>query len=189
MKKVLILGAAGRDFHNFNVVFRNNPDYQVVAFTATQIPDIAGRRYPRELAGRLYPEAFRSSKRKISSRSIADRASRYCCLFLQRRLLSDAHAPGLAVGRGRSRLLAAGNRTHADQIACSGRLGMRHAHRLRQESGFALRGRQTARAGPQAGGHSPSHALRKSRRAGRTAFCHAQGSRPAAMHDRRARRV
>jgi len=58
MKKVLILGAAGRDFHNFNVVFRNNPDYQVVAFTATQIPDIAGRQYPRELAGRLYPNGI-----------------------------------------------------------------------------------------------------------------------------------
>jgi predicted GTPase len=58
MKKILILGAAGRDFHNFNVLFRNNPDYQVVAFTATQIPDIAGRRYPTELAGRLYPEGI-----------------------------------------------------------------------------------------------------------------------------------
>jgi len=58
MKKVLILGAAGRDFHNFNVLFRNNPDYQVVAFTVTQIPDIAGRRYPPELAGRLYPEGI-----------------------------------------------------------------------------------------------------------------------------------
>jgi len=58
MKRVLILGAAGRDFHNFNVWFRNNPDYQVVAFTATQIPDIAGRRYPPELAGRLYPKGI-----------------------------------------------------------------------------------------------------------------------------------
>jgi predicted GTPase len=58
MKRVLILGAAGRDFHNFNVSFRDNPDYQVVAFTATQIPDIAGRRYPPELAGRLYPEGI-----------------------------------------------------------------------------------------------------------------------------------
>jgi len=54
----LILGAAGRDFHNFNVVYRERPDYQVVAFTATQIPDIAGRRYPAELAGRLYPEGI-----------------------------------------------------------------------------------------------------------------------------------
>lgn len=58
MKTVLILGAAGRDFHNFNVFFRQNLDYQVVAFTATQIPDIAGRRYPAVLAGRLYPDGI-----------------------------------------------------------------------------------------------------------------------------------
>ena len=58
MKRVLILGAAGRDFHNFNVLFRDNPDYHVAAFTATQIPDIAGRRYPAALAGRLYPEGI-----------------------------------------------------------------------------------------------------------------------------------
>jgi len=55
MRQILILGAAGRDFHNFNVVFRNQTEFNVVAFTATQIPDIAGRRYPAELAGRLYP--------------------------------------------------------------------------------------------------------------------------------------
>jgi len=58
MKRVLILGAAGRDFHNFNVVFRNNPEFQVVAFTATQIPDIAGRHYPPELAGAAYPSGI-----------------------------------------------------------------------------------------------------------------------------------
>jgi predicted GTPase len=55
MKRVAILGAAGRDFHNFNVFFRSNHDYEVVAFTATQIPDIADRRYPAELAGERYP--------------------------------------------------------------------------------------------------------------------------------------
>ena len=49
------MGAAGRDFHNFNVFFRDNPDYEVVAFTATQIPDIEGRTYPAQLAGELYP--------------------------------------------------------------------------------------------------------------------------------------
>ena len=54
MKRVIIMGAAGRDFHNFNMVYRNNPDYVVKAFTATQIPGIAGRKYPRELAGKLY---------------------------------------------------------------------------------------------------------------------------------------
>lgn len=58
VQRVIILGAAGRDFHNFNVFFRDNPDYQVVAFTATQIPDIAGRRYPPELAGARYPEGI-----------------------------------------------------------------------------------------------------------------------------------
>jgi len=52
------MGAAGRDFHNFNVFFRNNPDYEVVAFTATQIPDIEGRTYPTELAGKLYPKGI-----------------------------------------------------------------------------------------------------------------------------------
>ena len=55
---VIIMGAAGRDFHNFNVYFRDNPNYQVVAFTATQIPNIEGRRYPPDLAGSLYPEGI-----------------------------------------------------------------------------------------------------------------------------------
>jgi predicted GTPase len=57
-KHVLIMGAAGRDFHNFNVYFRDNSAYEVVAFTATQIPDIEGRRYPSELAGKLYPQGI-----------------------------------------------------------------------------------------------------------------------------------
>ncbi len=56
--KIIIMGAAGRDFHNFNVYFRNNSQYEVVAFTATQIPDIAGRKYPAELSGPLYPQGI-----------------------------------------------------------------------------------------------------------------------------------
>ncbi len=56
--KVIILGAAGRDFHNFNCRYRGNPQYDVVAFTATQIPDIDGRKYPAELAGDLYPNGI-----------------------------------------------------------------------------------------------------------------------------------
>ncbi|MBZ0202767.1 MAG: cyclic 2,3-diphosphoglycerate synthase [Ignavibacteria bacterium] len=55
---VIIMGAAGRDFHNFNVVYRNNPLYNIVAFTATQIPNIDGRKYPASLAGELYPEGI-----------------------------------------------------------------------------------------------------------------------------------
>ena len=57
-KKVIIMGAAGRDFHNFNVFFRDNEEYEVVAFTATQIPNIEGRKYPAELAGSLYPNGI-----------------------------------------------------------------------------------------------------------------------------------
>src|SRR2546423_1331842 len=57
--RVLIVGAAGRDFHNFNLVYRGREDYEVVAFTATQIPNIDGRVYPAELAGELYPEGIR----------------------------------------------------------------------------------------------------------------------------------
>ena len=56
--RVLIMGAAGRDFHNFNTVFRDNKKYEVLAFTATQIPNIAGRKYPARLAGTLYPKGI-----------------------------------------------------------------------------------------------------------------------------------
>ena len=57
-KKVIIMGAAGRDFHNYNVYFKDNKDYKIVAFTATQIPDIYNRIYPPELAGELYPKGI-----------------------------------------------------------------------------------------------------------------------------------
>jgi predicted GTPase len=56
--RTIIMGAAGRDFHNFNVFFRDNNEYEVVAFTATQIPNIEGRKYPKELSGSLYPEGI-----------------------------------------------------------------------------------------------------------------------------------
>jgi predicted GTPase len=72
MKKVIILGAAGRDFHNFNVVFRNNPAFSVVAFTATQIPDIANRRYPAELGGDSYPNGIPILEEKDLEKLIAE---------------------------------------------------------------------------------------------------------------------
>jgi len=57
-KKIIIIGAAGRDFHNFNTYYRDRSEYEVLAFTAAQIPDIDGRKYPSELAGKLYPEGI-----------------------------------------------------------------------------------------------------------------------------------
>ena len=57
-RRVLIMGAAGRDFHNFNVLYRGDAEVEVVGFTATQIPNISGRRYPEALAGEGYPEGI-----------------------------------------------------------------------------------------------------------------------------------
>jgi len=74
MKRVIILGAAGRDFHDFNTLFRHNPEYQVVAFTATQIPDIANRRYPPELAGPLYPDGIPIVEEKELETLVHERA-------------------------------------------------------------------------------------------------------------------
>jgi len=71
-KRVIIIGAAGRDFHNFNVCYRDNPDYEVVAFTAAQIPDIAGRCYPKALAGSLYPEGIPVFPQEMLERLILD---------------------------------------------------------------------------------------------------------------------
>ena len=68
-KRVLILGAAGRDFHNFNTVFRGDARSEVVAFTATQIPNIEGRTYPPSSLGNCTPTASRSCPRTTSNRS------------------------------------------------------------------------------------------------------------------------
>jgi predicted GTPase len=78
MKRVVIIGAAGRDFHNFNVVFRHNPEFEVVAFTANQIPDIAGRVYPTALAGDLYPRGVPIVEEKELETLIRDKQVDVC---------------------------------------------------------------------------------------------------------------
>lgn len=77
-QKVIIIGAAGRDFHNFNTFFRNKPEYEVVAFTAAQIPDIDGRKYPAELAGPLYPDGIPIYNEEDLPRLIADLQADIC---------------------------------------------------------------------------------------------------------------
>ena len=72
--KVVIMGAAGRDFHNFNTLFRDSEAHEVVAFTATQIPDIEGRVYPPELAGDLYPEGIPIRAEEELERIVRDQA-------------------------------------------------------------------------------------------------------------------
>ena len=71
-RRVVIMGAAGRDFHNFNLVYRGREEFEVVAFTATQIPDIAGRAYPTELAGPLYPQGIPIVPEEDLGKLIAD---------------------------------------------------------------------------------------------------------------------
>ncbi|TVR40881.1 MAG: GTPase [Bacteroidia bacterium] len=71
-KNVIIIGAAGRDFHNFNTYYRNNENYNVVAFTAAQIPDIDGRKYPAELAGEMYPDGIPIHNQSELSRLIKE---------------------------------------------------------------------------------------------------------------------
>jgi predicted GTPase len=77
-RKVIIIGAAGRDFHNFNTHYRDNDAYEVVAFTATQIPDIAGRSYPPELAGKLYPKGIPIYEEKDLPRLIKELKADEC---------------------------------------------------------------------------------------------------------------
>jgi predicted GTPase len=77
-RRVIIIGAAGRDFHNFNTYYRNNEAYEVVAFTAAQIPDIAGRSYPPELAGKLYPKGIPIYEEKDLPRLIKELKADEC---------------------------------------------------------------------------------------------------------------
>ena len=77
-KNVIIIGAAGRDFHNFNTFYRDNDSYNVVAFTAAQIPDIAGRKYPKELAGKLYPKGIPIYAEESLTELIKKHKADYC---------------------------------------------------------------------------------------------------------------
>lgn len=77
-QKVIIIGAAGRDFHNFNTYYRDNDRFEVVAFTAAQIPDIHGRKYPAELAGSLYPKGIPIYEQNSLARLIKDLEAEIC---------------------------------------------------------------------------------------------------------------
>jgi predicted GTPase len=81
-RNVIIIGAAGRDFHNFNTCFRDNENYNVVAFTAAQIPDIAGRKYPAELAGKLYPEGIPIYSEADLEKLIVEMKVDECVIFI-----------------------------------------------------------------------------------------------------------
>ncbi len=99
--RTIIMGAAGRDFHNFNVYFRGNKAYEVVAFTATQIPNIEGRRYPAELAGELYPQGIPIHPEEELQQLIAD-------LNVDQVIFAYSDVPHEFVMHQASKVLAAG---------------------------------------------------------------------------------
>jgi len=101
-RTVIILGAAGRDFHDFNVVYRADPRYRVLAFTAAQIPDIEGRRYPPELAGPLYPEGIPIVAEDDLERTVAEVGG------VDEVVFAYSDVPHLHVMHEASRALAAG---------------------------------------------------------------------------------
>ena len=148
-KRVVIMGAAGRDFHDFNVVYRNDPQTEVIAFTATQIPGIDRRHYPRELAGPLYPEGIPVvpedsledliSKKKIDEVVFAysDVAHEYVMHQASRVLAAGADFTMLGPGE------------HPSRVLCPGYFGSRGTYRRGQKPDLSIRGRSPYRRGPR----------------------------------------
>ena len=131
--RTLIMGAAGRDFHNFNVCFRDNPDYQIVAFTATQIPDIEGRVYPAALAGADYPQGIPIHAEEELERLIKEEN-------IDQVIFAYSDVPHVYVMHKASQVLAAGadfrligTARIADQVIQTGRQRVRSAHGQREK--------------------------------------------------------
>jgi predicted GTPase len=111
-RRVVILGAAGRDFHNFNTVFRNDPSHQVIAFTATQIPGIEGRRYPPALAGPLYPHGIPIVPESELPSLIRERGAELCVFSYSDVSYSDVmHLASICVAAGADFSLLGADRT------------------------------------------------------------------------------
>lgn len=108
--KVIILGAAGRDFHNFNCRYRDNESFEVVAFTATQIPDIDGRRYPPELAGRLYPEGVPIESEDRVEELIAETGADMCIMSYSDRSYQQVMSLGSRVNAAGADFVMLGER-------------------------------------------------------------------------------
>jgi predicted GTPase len=121
--RLLIMGAAGRDFHNFNRIYRDDPASEVVAFTAAQIPDIAGRRYPAALAGPLYPEGIPIvDETELEALCKAYRIDRVVFSYSDVSHTDVMHAASIALAQGADFLLLGPNRTMLEAsvpvIAC-----------------------------------------------------------------------
>ncbi len=163
--KTVIMGAAGRDFHNFNTVYRDNEAFDVVAFTATQIPNIDGRKYPASLAGQAvsdgHPDRRRTRPRDLDSQA-RDRGGG---LRLQRRALQLRHEPQFDRHRMRRALQAPGWPADDDHEHEAGHLGVRGPDRIGQEPDQPPRGAPASAARPESGRRPTPDAVRGPREA------------------------
>jgi len=156
-QRVIIMGAAGRDFHNFNMVYRENPDFEVVAFTATQIPMIAGRSYPPELAGPLYPGGIPIRPEEELATLIKDFSINQVVFSYSD--VSHAyvmHKASLCLALGADFLLLGPERTMLD---CSRPVISVCSVRTRQKRSDEIHRGHPQRDGEKAGGPAASHAL------------------------------
>ena len=188
-RRVLIMGAAGRDFHNFNTVFRDDPATEVVAFTATQIPFINDRKYPASLAGASYPDGIQiydesELVRLIRELDVDDVVFAYSDVAHEYVM----HKASEVLAAGANFVLLGPDATMLEGHDPDGR-GHRGAHGRRQEPDDP-RDRRRAQGRRQDGrrGASPD-AVRRPRRAARAALRGARGPRPVRLHDRGARGV
>ncbi len=181
-QRVIIMGAAGRDFHNFNVHFRDDPQYEVVAFTATQIPDIAGG-VPAGARGAVYPEGSRSNPRTTGAPDQGAEGGPGR-LRLQRRLEPVRHGALRSGERRGRRLHAPGDRIDHDQVQAARHFRHRRADGIREEPDHASGVPDPARRRGRSGSRPPPHAVRRPRRSRKCSDSRPRGSRPAPLHDR-----
>ena len=176
--RTLIMGAAGRDFHNFNVVYRDNDRHDVVAFTATQIPDIAGRRYPAALAGPLYPDGIPIHDEPtwpslIDTLRVDEVVFSYSDVsyahVMHRASLANASGARFVLLGARETMLTS---TKPVVAVCAVRTGAGKSQTTRRVAGHPARG------GPQGGRRAAPDALRRPRRAARPALRHPRRPRP-----------
>ena len=187
--RVVILGAAGRDFHNFNVVYRDDPTVTVVAFTATQIPGIAGRRYPASLAGPRYPDGIAiEDESELEALCRRERVTQVVFAYSDVPHATVMHAGSQALGMRRRFRPARSGPHDADRPRPRDR-HLRDPHRMRQVAGRPLARGLAARARlPRRRAASPD-AVRRSRAPARPAVRVARRPGCGAMHGRGARGV
>ena len=174
--RILIMGAAGRDFHDFNMLYRDDPTVEVVAFTAAQIPGIADRRYPPALAGYLYPDGIPiEDEAEMHHLCTAERIDRVR-LRLQRRQARGRDAQGVGGDRGRRRFRASGGGAFHDRGARTRRRRLRRPHRVRQVPGRPQYLGPSAVARPARRGPAPPDALWRAGASGGAAAGDAGGS-------------